>query len=88
MEPCICKVAFPIRYTEISETGFVKHLGISNGPFPAALGMEKSHGEVTNSQGIGCDGAIVITQGILIGGRKYVEMGSINGSKSIFKEWE
>ena len=65
----------------------MKHLCIGNRPLPATLDMEKMHGKVTNGQGISCEGAIVIAQGILIGGGKCVEMGAINGSESVLKEW-
>ena len=74
------------RSDEIGEVGIMKHLCICNRPFPATLGMEKTHGKVTDGQGISCEGAIVITQGISIGGGKCVEMGAINGSKSVLEE--
>ena len=50
--------------------------------------MEKLHGKVANSQGIGCESTIVIVQGILIGSSECIEIGAIDGSKSIFKEQE
>ena len=77
---------FPLRNTEIGKVGIMKHLGISNRPFPAALDMEKLHRKITNGQGIGCEGTIVIMQGILVRGSKCIEMGAVNGAKGIFKE--
>ena len=46
------------------------------------------YGKIANGQGIGCEGTIVIVQGISIGGSKCVEMGAVNGTKGVFKEWE
>ena len=66
----------------------MKHLGISNGPFPAALSMEKPHGKVAYSQGVCCEGPIAITQGISLRGTKCIEMRAINGSKGVLKKWE
>ena len=60
-------------------------MGVSNGPFRAALDMEKPHGKITNGQGIGCEGTIAIAQGISVGGNKCIEMGAINGTKGVFK---
>ena len=54
---------------------------------PSHLGMEKIQGKVTNGQGISCEGAIAIMQGISIGGGKCIEMGGVNGSESDLKEW-
>ena len=50
--------------------------------------MEKLHGKIANGQGVSCEGTIVIAQGILVGGGECVEMGAINGTKGVFKEWE
>jgi hypothetical protein len=67
----------------------MEHLGISHRPFPAALDMKKSHFKVAYSEGIGCEGAIAITQSISINGSGMsIKMGAIDGSKCVLEEWE
>ena len=88
-EPSIYKKIFPIGYREISKTRVMEHHSISHRPFPATLDVEKSHVEITYSEGVGGETTTVIVQGVLIFGRGVdIEVRAVNGSKGVLKKWE
>jgi hypothetical protein len=88
-EPGVRKEILSIGYTEIGEMGIMEHVSIGNGPLPAALNMKKSHVEITYSEGVSGEGAVAITQEILIGGSgASIKMQAIDGSNRISKERE
>ena len=67
----------------------MEHHNIGHRPFQATLDVEKSHVEITYSEGIGGETTTVIMQGVSIFGRGVdIEMRAINGSKGVLKKWE